>query len=245
MAKETAKKKTPAKAAKATAAKKPVAKAKATKSAAAKKVTAKSVAKKEMNDYSGPYDPNLTFDDFSKEFILKLMQVWQYAWLHMTEAWYDAVKEKVDKETADVCETAAWCRIGERVNPRFAKVANIQLNTCLDSMKCIQLPLDNTTGGLFPAQIEVINPNHIIWTIPRCRSLEFFEAKAPERIKYVCYENEKRVIERYLVNRKIKVTPLKLPPRKGPNEIACKWEAKMMDTDQWSDFKISDYKPGK
>jgi len=245
MAKETAKKKTPAKAAKATAAKKPVAKAKATKSAAAKKVTAKSVAKKEMNDYSGPYDPNLTFDDFSKEFILKLMQVWQYAWLHMTEAWYDAVKEKVDKETADVCETAAWCRIGERVNPRFAKVANIQLNTCLDSMKCIQLPLDNTTGGLFPAQIEVINPNHIIWTIPRCRSLEFFEAKAPERIKYVCYENEKRVIERYLVNRKIKVTPLKLPPRKGPNEIACKWEAKMMDTDQWSDFKISEYKPGK
>jgi hypothetical protein len=245
MAKETAKKKTPAKAAKATAAKKPVAKAKATKPAAAKKVTAKSVAKKEMNDYSGPYDPNLTFDDFSKEFILKLMQVWQYAWLHMTEAWYDAVKEKVDKETADVCETAAWCRIGERVNPRFAKVANIQLNTCLDSMKCIQLPLDNTTGGLFPAQIEVINPNHIVWTIPRCRSLEFFEAKAPERIKYVCYENEKRVIERYLVNRKIKVTPLKLPPRKGPNEIACKWEAKMMDTDQWSDFKISEYKPGK
>ncbi len=63
MAKETAKKKTPAKAAKATAAKKPVAKAKATKPAAAKKVTAKSVAKKEMNDYSGPYDPNLTFDD--------------------------------------------------------------------------------------------------------------------------------------------------------------------------------------
>ena len=228
MAKETAKKKTPAKAAKATAAKKPVAKAKATKP----------VAKKEMNDYSGPYDPNLTFDDFSKEFILKLMQVWQYAWLHMTEAWYDAVKEKVDKETADVCETAAWCRIGERVNPRFAKVANIQLNTCLDSMKCLQLPLDNTTGGLFPAQIEVINPNHIVWTIPRCRSLEFFEAKAPERIKYVCYENEKRVIERYLINRKIKVTALKLPPRKGPDEIACKWEAKMMDTDQWSDFKL-------
>ena len=88
MAKETARKKTPAKTAKASAAKKPI---------AAKKVVAKPaakpVAKKEMDDYSGPYDPNLTFNDFSKEFILKLMQVWQYAWLHMTEAWYDAVKE--------------------------------------------------------------------------------------------------------------------------------------------------------
>ena len=242
MAKQTSKKKATAKAAKATVAKKPVAKAKARKSAATKKVVAKSaatpVAKKEMNDYSGPYNPDLTFNDFSKEFILKLMKVWQYAWLHMTEAWYDAVKEKVDKETADVCETAAWCRIGERVNPRFAKVANIELNTVLDSMKALQLPLDNTTEGLFPIQLEIINPNHVIWTIPQCQSLKFFEAKCPERIKYVCYENEKRVIERYMINRKIKVTPLKLPPRSNPGEIACKWEAKMMDTDQWSDFEM-------
>jgi len=217
----------------------------APKKVAATKSAMKPVIKKEMDDYTGPYDPNLTFNDFSKEFILKLMQVWQYAWLHMTEAWYDAVAEKVGRETADVCETAAWCRIGERVNPRFAKVANIELKTVLDSFKCLQLPLDNTTGGLFPAEVEIINPNHIIWTIPRCRSLEFFEAKAPDRIKYVCYENEKRVIERYLINRKIKVTPLKLPPRKNPGEIACKWEAKMMDKDQWSEFKLSEYKPGK
>ena len=242
MARKTSKKKAPAKAAKAIGAKKPVARAKARKSTATKKVVAKSAAKpaakKEMNDYSGPYNPDLTFNDLSKDFILKLMQVWQYAWLHMTEAWYDAVKEKVGKETADVCETAAWCRIGERVNPRFAKVANVELKTVLDSMKCLQLPLDNTTGGLFPIQLEVINPNHVIWTIPQCQSLRFFEAKAPERIKYVCYENEKRVIERYMINRKIRVTPLKLPPRSSPNEIACKWEAKMMDTDQWSDFKM-------
>jgi len=240
MARKTAKKKTPAKAAKKATAKKPI--AKTAKTAAAKKVVAKAAAKpvlkKEMDDYSGPYNPNLTFNDLSKDFILKLMQVWQYAWLHMTEAWYDAVKEKMDKETADLCETAAWCRIGERVNPRFAKVANVELKTVLDSMKCLQLPLDNTTGGLFPIQLEVINPNHVIWTIPRCRSLEFFEAKAPERIKYVCYENEKRVIERYMINRKIRVTPLKLPPRNSPDDIACKWEAKMMDTDQWSEFKM-------
>ena len=142
MAKETAKK-TPAKA---TAAKKPAAKAKATKATAARKPVAKAAAKpvrkKEMDDYTAPYDPNLTFNDLSKDFILKLMQVWQYAWLHMTEAWYDAVKEKVDKETADLCETAAWCRIGERVNPRYAKVANIDTGTVLDCLKCLQLPLD-------------------------------------------------------------------------------------------------------
>ncbi len=187
----------------------------------------------EMNDYSSPYRHDLTFNEFSKEFILKLMKIWQYAWLHMTEAWYDSVKKRFGDEAADECETEAWCRIGERVNPRFAKVGKVQLNTVLDSLKCLQLPLDNTTEGLFPAIPEIINENHVIWTIPRCRSLEFFEAKCPERIDWVCHVNEKRVIERYLINPKIKVTPLKLPPRDNPEDIACKWEFKMMDEDQW------------
>jgi hypothetical protein len=187
-----------------------------------KKVTPK--AKKEMNDYSGPFRPDLTFEDFSKDFLLKLMHVWQYGWLHMTEAWYNAVKQRWGVDAANDCETQAWETIGERVNPRFAKVANIELKTVVDSLKCLQLPLDNTTGGLFPAEAKIINPNHVIWTIPRCRSLEFFEAKEPERIKHVCHINEKRIIERYLVNRKIKVTPLKLPPRKSPDDIACQWE---------------------
>lgn len=200
-----------------------------TKSAKAAKTTKKVTpkAKKEMKDYSGPFQPNLTFEDFSKEFLLKLMHVWQYGWLHMTEAWYNAVKQRWGVDAANDCETQAWETIGERVNPRFPKVANIELNTVVDSLKCLQLPLDNTTGGLFPAEANIINPNHVIWTIPRCRSLEFFEAKEPERIKHVCHINEKRIIERYLVNRKIKVTPLKLPPRKSPDDIACQWEFKL------------------
>ena len=212
MAKVTPKKATTKTKAKAAARKAPVKKATVPKK------------KKEMNDYTGPFNPNLTFDEFSKEFLLKLMHIWQYGWLHMTEAWYNAVKERFGVDAANDCETQAWETIGERVNPRFAKVANIELNTVVDSLKCLQLPLDNTTGGLFPAEAKIINPNHVIWTIPRCRSLEFFEAKEPERIHHVCHVNEKKIIERYLVNRKIKVTPLKLPPRKSPDDIACQWE---------------------
>jgi hypothetical protein len=184
----------------------------------------KMAEKKEMNDYSGPWNPDLRFDDFSKEFLLKLMHVWQYAWLQMTEAWYDAVKQNVDRATADKCETEAWLRIGDRVNPRYAKLANIKLNTIVDSLKALQLPLDNTTGGLFPSQFEIINPNHVIQTVTRCRSLEYFEANEPERIYNVCHINEPQMWRRYLINPKIKVTPLKLPPRQSKDDIACKWE---------------------
>jgi len=181
----------------------------------------------ELNDYSGPFKPDLTFADFSKDFLLKLMQVWQFAWLHMTEAWYDAVKKRFGAGAADECEREAWVRVGERVNPRFAKVANIQLNTVLDSLKACQLPLDNVTGGIFTPEADIKNANHVIWTIKKCRTLEFFEREAPERIAPVCNMTEKMVFEKYLINPKVKVTPLKLPPRKSADEPCCVWDLRL------------------
>ena len=49
----------------------------------------------------------------------------------------------------------------------------------------------------------------------------------PERIKWVCHVVEPQAVAKYLNNPKIKVTPLKLPPRKSPDEICCQWEFKL------------------
>jgi len=181
----------------------------------------------ELDDLSGPFNPDLTFSDFSKDFLLKIMDVWQYAWLHMAGAWYDAIKQRWGDDAANSCELDAWVNMADRVNPRYAKIANIELNTVVDSVKATQLPLDNTLGGLFPCEYEIINPNHVILTIKDCRTLQYMETKAPERIHPVCHLLEKPTLEKYLVNPKIKVTPLELPPRKTPQDIACKWEFKM------------------
>jgi len=180
----------------------------------------------EMNDYSGPFNPDLTFADFSKDFLLKLINVWQYAWLHMTEAWYNAVKKRFGVDAANHCENEAWVAVGEKVNPRYAKVANIQLNTIIDSLKAVQLPLDNLAGGLNIGEYEIKSPYHVILTMKKCRTLEFLEAKEPERMQWVC-PKEKEIFEKYLINPKIKVTPLLLPPRKSPDAICCQWEYKM------------------
>jgi hypothetical protein len=181
----------------------------------------------ELNDLSGPFKPDVTFNDFSKEFLLKLMTVWQYAWLHLSGAWYDAVKEKCGSDVANACELKAWVRVGERVNPRYAKIANIQLKTVVDSLKALQLPLDNTIGGLFPVQYDIKNENDVTVTIPRCKTLEVFERDAPERIQPMCHVVEKAVMEKYLINPNIKVIPLKLPPRQNKSDIACQWEFKL------------------
>src|SRR4030042_2338997 len=104
----------------------------------------------ELNDYSGPFRSDLRFEDFSKDFLVKLMRSWQGAWLQMDAAWFDEVKKRYGDKVAYECDLEMWLRVAERCNPRYAKIANIPLNNVVDSLKLLQLPLDNTMGGIFP-----------------------------------------------------------------------------------------------
>lgn len=183
--------------------------------------------KKELEDLSGPWNPNLTFDDLSKEFLLKIMGVWQYAWITLSGMWYDQVRAKWGFDAANECELTAWLNMSKKVNPRYVKLANIQLNTVLDSMKALQLPLDNImkgkNAGLYEGDFEIINPNEVHVTYRRCVALEGLERHWPERIVPMCQKLEKPIIESYAVNPKFEAVPVKLPPRQSQDEIACQW----------------------
>lgn len=188
----------------------------------------------ELNDLSGPFRPDLTFEDFSKEFLLKLMKVWQFVWLWGHTAWYEWIVDRLGIEEADKAGLAAMTRMAETVNPRYAGLAGVQLNTVVDSLKILALPLDNTVGGLFPVQYDIKNDNHVILTVKQCRNLLGWEkmadtVQARTRIDFWCRVAEKPILQRYLVNSRIRVTPLQLPPRSSPEEIACRWELKIED----------------
>jgi hypothetical protein len=181
-----------------------------------------------LKDYSGPYKHDLKFEDFSKEFLIKLMKLWQGAYLGIQGCWYETVAEKYGPEVADSCSLAASLKQPERVIPQYAELGNIKFNTVLDSLKAIQLAPDGHTGSeLFGGKVDIKNENHVIATTTKCVIVELLEKGAPEKIEHLCHVMEKPVMEKFLNNPKIKVTPLKRPPRKDPNEIFCKWELKL------------------
>ena len=185
---------------------------------------------KELDDLSGPFNPNLRHVDLSKEFLLKIMNIWQYAWITLSGMWYDEVRRRWGFDTANECELAAWVAMGKKVNPRYAKMANIQLNTVLDSMKAFQLPLDNIMrGGLFDGTFEIRGPNEVHVIYNRCVALEGLERNWPERIVPLCHKLEKVMIEVYSLNPRFEAIPLKLPPRKNKDEIACEWIFRLSD----------------
>jgi len=199
----------------------------------------KSKGKKELDDLSGPFNPNLTFDDMSKEFLLKLMGIWQYAWITLSGKWYDQVRNRWGFDAANDCELAAWEAMGTKVNPRYAKLGNVKLNaegkpaTVLECMKCLQLPLDNImkgkNAGLFDGEYEIINENKVHVVFKRCVALEGLERNWPERIPPLCHRLEKRMIEVYALNPRFEAVPIKFPPRKSKDEIACEWIFQLKD----------------
>jgi hypothetical protein len=76
-------------------------------------------------------------------------------------------------------------------------------------------------------QFELKNKNHGIMTVTRCNSLEYFERHNDTALqKLACEEIDlpafKWIAKRF--NPTIEVEPIKLPPRKGEDEVACQWE---------------------
>ncbi|MCX6000760.1 MAG: DUF6125 family protein [Chloroflexi bacterium] len=181
----------------------------------------------ELNDLSGPFNPHLKYEDLSKEFLLKLDRSWQWSWLQLDAAWYDEVQKRFGMQVASGCDVEMWQRCGDRCNTRYAKIARIPLTNVVDSLKLVQLPLDNATGAIYPTQVDVKNENHAVLTVTRCPSLEWCERSAPERIVPMCQVNEIQVNRSYFVNRHIQLSATKLPPRRGPDDIACQWELKL------------------
>ena len=179
---------------------------------------------KELDDLSGPFDPDLKFEDLSKEFLLKIMHTWQFAWVHLAQAFLESTRERVGFDEANEIQLEAWLKVAERVNPRYAEIGKIKLETVVDSLKALQLPLDNTTHSLYGAEYDIKNENHVVVTIRQCHTLCHYEKRAPEMIEPTCHVLEPKVIEKYMLNPKIKVRALKLPPRESTEGIACQWE---------------------
>ena len=181
-----------------------------------------------MKDYSGPYNHDLAFSDFSKDFLIDLMHSWQGAYMRMSRIWYESVMEKFGVEAADNCNLEVWTKVGEKIVPKFAKVGKFSLDTIPSGLKAIQLAPDgHTDGEFFDGEVEIKSDKHVITTTTKCRALEYLERVAPERIEFFCHVLEQRVMQAYFNNPKVSVTPIKLPPRKSPDEVCCRWNIEL------------------
>jgi len=186
---------------------------------------------KGLQDNAGEYDPNRKLEDFSVDFLANLAREYARTYLATDGFWNGAVTQRVGAKEALDCELVVWQRIAKYVIPMIAKLAKIQLpvKDVVEAVKVWQVNPQNVTPDIFKISYEIKDNNCAVGTVTYCAALERYERYAPEIIRTLCHDVEVPAAEAQcrVLHPRMKMTPLKLPPRKSPDEIACQWEFKI------------------
>ena len=84
--------------------------------------------------------------------------------------------------------------------------------------------------GILDVELELIDESHGVITHHACPALDRFEHFDDVRLKHCCDICLAGMpISGEMLNPKIECKPLKLPPRRHANDIACQWEYKLRD----------------
>jgi len=186
----------------------------------------------ELQDYSGEFRPNLKMVDFSKEQMSRIWSLGGFLYLGLGSVYYRVLKERLGEEKAMELDFEVWKRMALTEIRLTAQAANIHGDDVATIFKIFQCDPAGGIGGDSWADIEydLKSDRHGIATFKDCKSLRYFEKHGEmATMEHVCTRVD---VDWYnqcaqFVNPKIKVTPLKLPPRKSPDEIACQWEFKL------------------
>jgi hypothetical protein len=189
---------------------------------------------KDLEEYSGKYDPNIKYQDFSKAALSRLLNAYSKEIALLSAFWYNAVKESCGEEQAFACEVKVWEDIGAPEINWTREALNIQGTDLNAFAKLVEM------GGAFARDVydstfDFKSPNHVVFTITKCPSLTYLERhKEKGRIAKLCQILEPASMRAYAaaVNPDIIITPLKLPPREGWDEkgwggLCCQWELKI------------------
>jgi hypothetical protein len=178
----------------------------------------------EVDDLSGPLYPHLTHNDFSKDFLLRMMEAWQYAWLTLAETHFLTARKEHGYETAmEICD-AAWAKATGGIQKRYAQTANIALITVVDSLKLLQLAMDTPIGPLYQASYDIKDDNHVVMTITMRDTARHPDWPAPELDVAMAQGDWAQRIKTSLINPAIAVTPLEPVPQPGDKTITSRWE---------------------
>ena len=184
-----------------------------------------------LRDYGGPFKPDLKMEDFSSEALVSLWRAAGKMYVGLDGIWYSLIRERYGEAVARELDAEVWKRETPFEVGRVRAALNIRGNDVASVLKFIQT--DPGGGAIFPEfSCELKNEKVGILTIKRCLGLEYYERHGERELqRHACevLDVEGFAEAAHLFNPKIKVTPLKLPPRKSPEEIACQWEFRMED----------------
>ena len=182
----------------------------------------------EMKDYSGPYIPDLKYEDFSKEVLVKLLKAYSREVNVLPSYWAEEVRQRLGEDVQKECLLSTWKRIGKYETGWAMEAANVQGDDIETYAKACQL-MGSFIQGYYKYDFDLKNKNHGILTVHYCPAFHAMEKGDPAWLSWVCNVLELESMKAYVVpvNPAIQVKCLRAGPRKSKDEVHCQWEFKL------------------
>ncbi|MFC1943996.1 DUF6125 family protein [Chloroflexota bacterium] len=182
----------------------------------------------ELKDYSGPFNHHIKYEDFSKDALIKLLIEYSRTHIITMGGWHDFIRWKYNDREAIDLDITQWLATAPLVTRFISRALDIQGNDVETWFKRLQMD-PGLSLGIFDIEWDLKNPDHGIFTVNRCNTLEYLEREGKGYEVFLCQEEEPRNFADAArsFNSDMKVTALKLPPRKSNDQIACQWEFKL------------------
>jgi hypothetical protein len=180
----------------------------------------------ELRHYSGEFLPELALEDFSKEALIDLIKLYSKLYMALDGFWYLSIKKRLGNEEALECDKWVWEKDHRFELKHLTQLLKIQGRGIEPFLKVFQtIPW----SWNLESTLEISDPSEALITIRRCPTLEALEKEGEGRERSICEEIDVRLFQDYArhFNPEIQITPLKLPPRKDPGEIACQWRVSL------------------
>jgi hypothetical protein len=185
---------------------------------------------KELQDYSGDLKPDLKFEDFSKEALVKLISAYTRIYVGYIGMVNTINRKRMSLKEAFEFDYEVYKPMAQVFEyPLIAEAMNIRGRDVVSMLKVFQMVPDGNHGVLYKVDYDVKSQDHVIVTFTACPTLAYFERHGlDESIQCCCGVNgvEERCFKEYarIMSPKIRCKGLKYAPRKSPQDIACKWE---------------------
>ncbi len=159
-------------------------------------------------------------EDLSREDLIKHLKLMAELTLVADGLWFLAAEEALDFDQALEMDLQVWSRYAPLAIKRLRK--HFPLNaTGLEGLK--EIMLHDPFWWTMSMEIVEETPEQFIVEVRDCPSLMAMERMGREQL--TCEPVETAYFEALVevVDPRIKVKALKLPPRKSPDDVCCRW----------------------
>ncbi len=165
-------------------------------------------------------------ENLSKDELIDLVKLSSRMILALDGFWYLSVKELAGNEKALDRDNWVWDKVMKFCVEELARLQGVQGRDVADYMKVMG---PRPEGLVLEERVEILNRNDAIRTVTYCPTIVAMEKEGEGRDAIHCSAtcSEMRVKHSRLFNPAIKVTCLRIPPRKDKDDIFCQFEYKI------------------